>query len=228
MYLSNAEKEALLLTGWGDVPPHVVEQGLEQALVHGSYIPGEESLRLRLADALDLEERLAAQQAEETQEQEPSQDAEEATTEGQEVTEEPPADQYRSPMEIVTERPEEAVGLLPHLCSTCTKVFPECDAQDIVRNIDIDSWAEGDDADKVVACDGYELKPPLEIPDEEEAAPAAEAQQIEDCDFSSFTKTQLEAFAADMFGVDLDRRKSRDHMIARVQELLNNGNEEAV
>ena len=75
MYLSNAEKEALFLTGYGDVPPWAVQQGLEQALARGAYVPGEEALRIRLADALDLEERLATaggktteQQAEELQE----------------------------------------------------------------------------------------------------------------------------------------------------------------
>lgn len=177
MYLSNAEKEALQLTGYGDTPLWAVKQGLEQALGKGTYIPGEESLRIRLADALDLEERLAAQQAEETQEQEPSQDAEEVTMEDQEVTEEPPADQYRSPLEIVTEGAEEA-----------------------------------------------EQK----VAGEEVAAPAAEAQRIKDCDFSSFTKTELETFAVDMFGVNLDRRKSREHMIARVQELVDEANEKAV
>ena len=177
MYLSNAEKEALQLTGYGDAPPWAVEQGLEQALGKGTYIPGEESLRIRLADALDLEERLAAQQAEETQEQEPSQDAEEVTMEDQEVTEKPPADQYRSPLEIVMEGGEEAEQ---------------------------------------------------EVASKEEAAPAAEAQRIKDCDFSSFTKTQLETFAADMFGVDLDRRESKDRMIARVQELVDEASEKAV
>jgi hypothetical protein len=177
MYLSNAEKEALQLTGYGDVPPWAVEQGLEQALGKGTYIPGEESLRIRLADALDLEERLAAQQAEVAQEEEPSQEAEEATTEDQEAAEEPPADEYHSPLEIVTEGAEESE---------------------------------------------------LEVASEEEAAPAAEAQRIKDCDFSSFTKTQLETFAADMFGVDLDRRESRDRMIARVQELVDEASEKAV
>lgn len=169
MYLSNAEKEALQLTGYGDVPPWGVEQGLEQALLKGTYIPGEESLRLRLADALDLEKRLAAQQAEETPEQEQSQDQEVALEdeEDQEATEEPPADQYRSPLEIVTEGVEKA----------------ELDA---------------------------------------------ETQRIKDCDFSSFTKTELETFAADMFGIDLDRRESRDRMIARVQGLVDEASEKAV
>ena len=99
----------------------------------------------------------------------PSLTLEAAATE--EATEEPPADLYHSPLEIVTEGVEEA---------------------------------------------------------ELDATPAAEAQQIEDRDFSSFTKTELVTFAADMFGVVLDRRESRDHMIARVQELVDEASEKAV
>ena len=217
MYLSNAEKEALWLTGYGDVPPWAVQQGLEQALARGAYIPGEEALRLRLADALDLEERLATaggktteQQAEEaaaiegagafTAEQiadylafpgghEGHPDDHERmqllrqlhnakpTTEGQEAAKEPPADQWRSPLEIVTEGPEEA----------------EQDA-----------------------------------PGEEDAAPAAVAQQIEDRDFSSFTKAQLLAFAADHFGVSLRLTAPKDELIATVQGLVDEASEKVV
>jgi hypothetical protein len=83
VYLSNAEKEALWLTGYGDVPPWAVQQGLEQAQGRGTYVPGEESLWLRLADALALEERLAEQQAEEQPRIE--EEAAEAATEGQEA-----------------------------------------------------------------------------------------------------------------------------------------------
>ena len=242
MYLSNAEKEALQLTGYGDAPPWAVEQALEQALGKGTYIPGEEALRLRLADALDLEERLALQQAEELQESgdvaiddlafaaaynemashvaegfqqglvegieahqeaaaskkeaeqerfeedlldaisagdEPAVDWEidEATTEGQEAAQEPPADQWRSPLEIVTEGAEEA-----------------------------EQEATG----------------------EEDAATAAVAQRIEDRDFSSFTKTQLVNFAQDYFGVELKRTVPRDELIATVQGLVDEANEKAV
>ena len=212
MYLSNAEREALQLTGYGDVPPWAVVQGLEQALGKGTYIPGEEALRLRLADALDLEERLAAQ-AEEEQESadvaigdlafaaaynemasyvaegfqqglvegiEASQEAaatEETTTEGQEAAKEPPSDQWRSPLEIVTEGAEEA-----------------------------EQEATG----------------------EEDAAPAAVAQRIEDRDFSSLTKTQLVNFAQDYFGVALKRTVPRDELIATVQGLVDEANEKAV
>ena len=242
MYLSNAEKEALQLTGYGDPPAWAVVQGLEQALGKGTYIPGEEALRLRLADALDLEERLALQQAEELQESgdvaiddlafaaaynemashvaegfqqglvegieahqeaaaskkeaeqerfeedlldaisagdEPAVDWEidEATTEGQEAAKEPPADQWRSPLEIVTEGAEEA-----------------------------EQEATG----------------------EEDAATAAVAQRIEDRDFSSFTKTQLVNFAQDYFGVELKRTVPRDELIATVQGLVDEANEKAV
>jgi hypothetical protein len=107
VYLSNAEKEALQLTGYGDVPPWAVKQGLEQALTKGTYIPGEEALRLRLADALDLEERLAGDLPMEREAEEAAA-TEEATTAGQEAAEEPPADQWRSPLEIVQEGGEEA------------------------------------------------------------------------------------------------------------------------
>lgn len=168
MYLSNAEKEALWLTGYGDVPPWAVQQGLEQALARGSYVPGEEALRLRLVDALDLEERLATQRAEEAQGAE-----DEPTTVGQDAAEEAPTGQWRSPLEIVQEGAEE---------------------------------------------------PQQEATGEEEAMPAAVDQQIEDRDFSSFSKTQLVTFAADQFGVKLNRWVSRDELIAQVQNLVDEGN----
>ena len=207
MYLSNAEKEALFLTGYGDVPPWAVQQGLEQALARGTYIPGEEALRLRLTDALDLEERLTAQQAEELRESgdvaigdlafvaaynnerfrqglvesfEASQEAaatEGAATEGQEAAEDAPADGWRSPLEIVTEGA---------------------------------------------------LEQELGHPDEEAAAPAATEQQIEDRDFSGFTKAQLVSFAADHFGVELKRTDSKDELIAQVQRLVDEANEKVV
>lgn len=213
--MSNAEKEALQLTGYGDVPPWAVEQGLEQALGKGTYVPGEEALRLRLADALDLEERLATAAEDEAFVEgfqqglvegiEASQEAaatvdsdaaveehlaaewpsltleaaatEEATTEGQEVAEEAPAGQWRSPLKIVTEGAEEA---------------------------EQDAPGKGD------------------------AAPAAEAQRIEDRDFSSFTKTQLLAFAADHFGVKPKRACSKDELVLQVQRLVDEANEKAV
>lgn len=207
MYLSNAEKEALQLTGYGDAPPWAVAQGLEQALAKGTYIPGEEALRVRLADALDLEKRLAQQRAEELRESgdvaigdlafvaaynnerfrqvlvesiEASQEAaatEGAATEGQEAAEGPPAGRWRSPLEIVTEGAEEAEQ---------------------------------------------------EAPGEEDAAPAAAAQRIEDRDFSSFTKTQLVNFAQDYFGVELKRTVPRDELIDTVQGLVDEANEKAV
>jgi hypothetical protein len=196
MYLSNAEKEVLFLTGFGDVPPWAVQQGLEQALARGTYVPGEESLRLRLADALDLDERLAAQLIEEAekvesnefasnhqqgllegieafQEGEDATATEEATTERQEAPEEPPTAPWRSPLEIVTEGAEE---------------------------------------------------PEQEPSGEEDAAPAATEQQIEDRDFSGFTKAQLVNFAWDQFGVELKRTDSKDELIAQVQQLVDEAN----
>lgn len=280
MYLSNAEKEALQLTGWGDVPPWAVEQGLEQGLQQGTYVPGEESLRLRLADALDLEGRLAAagmetreQQAMEAQQAEelaeylakeeaellriagflngselaqvvttdtkadrvymgvPQWDASEkaarhlmaissslaqlsenvtngktrldllnrgfpgmlelmlsghglpattevAVTEGQEAAEEPPADQWRSPLEIVT---------------------------------------EGDTEAEQGAADEEEVLPP-----------AAVGELIEDRDFSRFTKPELIRFAFARFGEKLKLADSKDFLIAAVQELVDEANETAV
>ena len=184
MYLSNSEKEALWLTGYGDVPPWAVVQGLEQALARGSYVPGEEALRLRLGDALDLEERLATQRADEalndqSADPEPQGDAggaaaQEATSGSQEEPGGPSGEEWRSPLEIVQE------GALEH---------------------------------------------ELERPDEEAAGPAAAEQEIEDRDFSSFTKTQLVNFAKDQFGVDIDRRESRDQLIAQVQGLVDQGHE---
>jgi hypothetical protein len=267
--LSNAEKEALQLTGYGDVPPWAVQQGLEQAQAKGTYIPGEEVLRLRLAEQLDLNERLAAQQAEESQDADDEEFAsnlqqgllegieafqegedatatEEATTEDQEAAEEPPADQWRSPLEIVTEGAEEAeqgvpgeadvapdvvaaeLAALPHLCSTCIKEFPECGSSNIVWGVDIDSSAEGADADKVVACDGHEPAIEEAATEGQDAAPPAVAQQIEDRDFSSFTKAQLLTFAADHFGVEPKRACSKDELILQVQRLVDEANEKAV
>ena len=193
VYLSNAEKEALWLTGYGDAPPWAVQQGLEQALARGSYVPGEEALRLRLADALDLEDRLAAQLAEELADeaegdefasnlqqgllegiQAPDGNAEDAavqevTSDGQEAPGAPSGDEWRSPLEIVQEGA---------------------------------------------------LEQELGHPDEEAAVPAPAEVFLSDHDFSSFTKTQLVTFAQEMFGVDLDRRESRDHLIAKVQKLV--------
>ncbi len=187
MYLSNAEKEALWLTGHGDALPRVVEQALEQALARGTYIPGEEALRLRLADALDLGERLAAAVLMEREAEEVAA-TEEATTEGQEAAKEPPADEWRSPLEIVTEGPEEAEG---------------------------ESALAGDEpvADGVwVATDG------------EDAAPSAVHPEVEDQDFSTFSKLELVNYAFDMFGVKLKQSESKDRLIAHVQGLVDEAN----
>lgn len=176
VYLSNLEKQSLFLTGFNDVPPWVVQEALEQVTARGSYVPGEEALRLRLADALSLEDRLAADLPME-RETEDAAATEEATTEAQEPPEEPPAGQWRSPLETVQEGAEEA---------------------------------------------------PQEPPGEEGGAPAAVDRQIEDRDFSSFSKTQLVSFAADQFGVELKRWVSRDELIATVQRLVDEANEKVV
>jgi hypothetical protein len=234
VYLSNAEKEALFLTGYGDVPPWAVQQGLEQALARGGYVPGEEALRLRLADALDLEERLMAVLIDDLETgldprvipagDEPAVDWEteeaaategagaftaeqiadylafpagyeghpddhermqllrqlhnaKSTTEGQEAAEEPPADQWRSPLEIVAEGADEPV---------------------------VDGgW---------VATDG------------EDAAPSAVHQEVEDLDLSTFTKLELVDYAFDMFGVRLKQSESKDRLIAHVQGLIDEAN----
>jgi hypothetical protein len=184
VYLSNAEKEALQLTGYGDTPPWAVKQGLEQALGKGTYIPGEESLRIRLADAMDLEERLAEQRVE------------------------------------VAQEADEIDGLKPQCDEESTEApVIASDEQEGPEGLSTDEWVS---PLEIVQEGASEQE--LGHPDEEAAGPVAAGQE----DFSSFTKTQLETFAADMFGVDLDRRKSKEHMIARVQELFNNGNEEAV
>jgi len=255
VYLSNAEKEALFLTGYGDVPPWVVQQGLEQALARGTYVPGEEALRLRLRDALDLDGRLAAQVEDDAFAEgfqqglvegiEAAQEAaasEEAATTAQEAAEEPAASEWRSPLEIVTEGAEEPeqeppgegdaalaavaaeLAALPHLCSACTKEYPECDSSNIVWGVDIDSSAEGADADKVVACDGHDPAFEEAATEGQEAAPPAVAPQIEGRDFSSFSKTRLVAFAWDQFGVELKRTNSKDELIAQVQQLVDEAN----
>lgn len=204
MYLSNVEKEVLQLTGYGDVPPWAVQQGLEQALARGTYVPGEEALRMRLEEQLDLEERLATaggktteQQAEEADDEDSASDlqqglleglnttddnaedmeAQEVTSDDQEAPGGPSADGWRSPLEIVQEGA---------------------------------------------------LEQELGHPDEEAAEPAPADPQIEHRDFSSFTKSQLVSFAADQFGVKLKRTVSRDELIATVQGLVDEANEEVV
>ncbi len=73
MYLSNTEREALFLTGYTDPEPWMVAQAIEQAKQRGTYVPGEEALLLRLAEAEEYEARMqaardAAVQAEPVQE----------------------------------------------------------------------------------------------------------------------------------------------------------------
>lgn len=42
-----------------------------------------------------------------------------------------------------------------HLCATCSKDFPTCDAKKIVFGIDRDPSARGKDADIILECDAY-------------------------------------------------------------------------
>ncbi len=242
MYLSNAEKEALWLTGYGDALPRVVEQALEQALVRGTYIPGEESLRLRLADALDLEERLAAavpmeREAEEvaaiegagvfTAEQiadslafpgghegHPG-DRErmqllrqlhnaKPTTEGQEAAKEPPAEQATTEGQEAAKEPPADQWRSP--LEIVTEGPEETEGE---------SALAGDEpvVDGVwVATDG------------EDAAPSAVHPEVEDQDFSSFSKLELVDYAFDMFGVKLKQSESKDRLIAHVQGLVDEAN----
>jgi hypothetical protein len=323
VYLSNAEKEALFLTGYGDVPPCAVQQGLVQALARGTYVPGEEALRLRLAEQLDLEERLAAQAEDDAFAEGLQQDLVEGveasqeaaaiegagaftaeqiadylafpggyeghpddhermqllrqlhnakpTTEGQEAAEEPPTAPWRSPLEIVTEGAEEAeqeapgeedahipfssftkAQLLEFLSGEVEVEFDESDSKEQLRSraqelVDKEGgpaaflrkrvaitdeagvpipWSEVDKAGGPAAFRRERVD--AGAPGEEDAAPAAVAQRIEDRDFSSFTKAQLLTFAADHFGVQLKLADSKDELIAQVQRLVDEANEKAV
>jgi len=42
-----------------------------------------------------------------------------------------------------------------HLCETCARTFPVCNAYNVTFGIDLDPSARGADADRVVECDGY-------------------------------------------------------------------------
>lgn len=218
MYLSNAEKETLFLTGYGDVPPWAVRQGLEQALARGTYVPGEEALRLRLAEQLDLEERLATaggktteQQAKETQDDAFAEGFQQGLVEGVEAS-------------------QEAAAIADFLA------FPgghEGSPDDDDKRMRLVALLHKKPSEEPPA-DGW--RSPLEIvtegaqepeqgpPGEEDAAPAAPEQQIEDRDFSGFTKAQLVTFAWDQFGVELKRTDSRDQLIIQVQRLVDEAN----
>jgi hypothetical protein len=261
VYLSNTEKEALQLTGYGDVPPWAVEQALEQALAKGTYVPGEEAVRLRLAEQMDLEERLATeQQAEQAQsalrlESDDREgvaeqlDWEDKETIGEEERRLLVVQRWmeRGPLDAMQRMyADQVYGNLARLHQTSLERLNEMAmgwGQGIAEETD-DAAATGE-----ATADGQEAaeeppagpwRSPLEIvtegaeeveqggPDEEDAAPAAVAELIEDRDFSRFTKTQLVNFARDYFGVDLDRRNSRDELIATVQGLVDEANEKAV
>jgi hypothetical protein len=208
MYLSNAEKEALQLTGFGDVPPWAVEQGLEQALGKGTYIPGEEALRLRLADALDLEERLARQQAEELQE---SADVD--------ISDLAFAAAYNEMTSHVAEGFQQ--GLAEGIEASQEAAATE--GQEAAEKPPAGPWRS---PLEIVTEGGEEGE--LGAPGEETAAPAAVAQRIEDRDFSSMTKAQLLGFAQDHFGARLNRQDSKDDLVGQVQGLVDEANQKAV
>jgi hypothetical protein len=98
VYLSNTEREALFLTGCTDPEPWMVAQAIEQAKQRGTYIQGEESLLLRLAEAEEYEARMQAardeaaqaepvqaEPAEEPQEEAPSEAPDESPAESAEA-----------------------------------------------------------------------------------------------------------------------------------------------
>jgi hypothetical protein len=219
VYLSNAEKEALFLTGYGDVPPWAVQQGLEQAVARGTYVPGEESLRIRLADALDLEERLA--EAAQTEQASAGQEAPGGLLVGEgDTTAEQVADYLAFPGGY-EDRPgddDERMRLvsLLHQNAAAPEQAPE-QAPEGPQEA-----PEGpQEAPEVPPSGGW--RSPLEIVTEgaEEAEQEATRKEvIEDRDFSSFTKAELVAFAFDQFGAKLDRQASKDRLVQRVQELV--------
>ena len=229
VYLSNLEKESLFLTGFNDVPPWVVQQGLEQALGRGSYVPGEEALRMRLADALDLEERLAAQVEDEAfangfqqglvEGIEASQEA--AAIEGAGAfTAEQIADYLAFPAGYEGHPDDhERMQLLRQLHNA----KPTTEGQEAPEEPPTAPWR----SPLEIVTDGAE-EPEQGPSGGEDAAPAAVAQQIEDRDFSSCTKAQLLTFAADHFGVQLKLADSKDELIAQVQRLVDEANEKAV
>lgn len=224
MYLSNAEKEALFLTGYGDVPPWIVQQGLEQALARGTYVPGEEALRLRLTAALDLEERLTAQLTEEAEEVESNEFAnnlQQGLLEGAEAfTAEQIADYLAFPGGYEGHPDDhERMQLLHQLHNA----KPTTEGQEAPEEAAASEWR----SPLEIVTEGAE-EPEQEPPGEEDVAPTAVAQQIEDRDFSSFTKAQLLTFAADHFGVQLKLADSKDELITQVQRLVDEANEKAV
>lgn len=257
MYLSNVEKEALQLTGFGDVPPWAVKQGLEQALAKATYIPGEEALRLRLADALDLEERLAEQQASEQELQESGDVAigDLAFAAAYNEMASHVVEGFKQGLVAGIEAHQEVAGPSPASAGLSYTCDPAGDIWPHVEDLATDgqmlepSGLYGGETDSHPTTAGQEAaeepptgqwRSPLEIvtegaeeapqeaPGEQDAAPAAAAQRIEDRDFSSFTKAQLLAFAQDHFGVRLSRQDSKDDLIATVQGFVDMANEKVV
>jgi len=238
VYLSNAEKEALQLTGYGDVPPWAVEQGLEQALMKGTYIPGEDALRLRLADALDLEERLALQQAEELKESADVAISDLAFAAAYNEMASHVAEGFQQGLAEGIEASQEAAATVDPDAAVEEHLAAEWPSLDLEATATEEATTEAQEAAEEPPAAPW--RSPLEIvtegaregeleaPGEEDAAPAAEAQRIEDRDFSSFTKTQLVTFAWDQFGKKLNRQDSKDDLVGQVQDLVDEANQKAV
>lgn len=209
VYLSNTWKEALSLVGSGDLAPFKVRQALEDALRRGVYVPGEEALRMRLADAAGLEERLMAVLLDELETGlDPRVDP---------VGDEPTVD------------PDAAVN--EHLAASWPELTLEAAAteeattegQEAAEEASADRWR----SPLEIVTEGAE-EAPQEAAGEEDAAPAAVAGRIEDQDFSSFSKPKLCNFAREHFGVSLRLSALKDELIARVQELVDEANEKSV
>uniref|UniRef100_A0A6M3LP53 Uncharacterized protein n=1 Tax=viral metagenome TaxID=1070528 RepID=A0A6M3LP53_9ZZZZ len=47
---------------------------------------------------------------------------------------------------------------MEHLCDTCLESFPVCNADKILRGIDVNPEARGAEADTVIECDTYHGK----------------------------------------------------------------------
>jgi hypothetical protein len=283
VYLSNAEKETLFLTGYGDVPPWAVQQGLEQALARGTYVPGHESLAVRLAEQLDLEERLATAGGKTTEQQQAESDGMEGVAEqldwedketiGEEEQRLLVVQRWmeRGPLDAMqrmyadqvyaslTRLHQTSLGRLSEMATEWGQGIDE-ETNDAAATVDWDaaleehrvylatewpSLALGGAATEEATTEHQEppgeppvdeWRSPLEIvqegasegelqgPGEEPVAPAATEQEIEDQDFTRFTKAQLVSFAMDNFGMSLNRWDSKDQLIAQVQQLVDEAN----
>lgn len=63
------------------------------------------------------------------------------------------------------------------------------------------------------------------IEDEEEVVVEDNEEEVVDLDLGQMTKNQIEAYAKEAFGVDLDKRRSKEDLVADVVALMEvNGN----